>query len=222
MSGIREVRFADLFWSTLETHRGTGHYVRVLEKISHVVEQKFRDRKPVNRNDLPDVEDSRHDIWHCRILATPDVVLFYVMDGDAMTLAMVGSHADLTRGRKSRQSERAIRASAYEGGDNVARSWSAPRWHMPQDLIDSPEIMHLDTTALRDLHADVVAEMQSGEKLERVLGPIETVPEPVFDAWLDGMDRVSDKIRQEIERRRTPEGLLKASLSPERVFRPLS
>jgi len=94
--GVSGVRWSGLFWRTLEPHRNKEYYRALRERLLEFVWRKTGDNGPACGRDAPFGPTNRplRGIWHFAIQRTPDIVVFYTIDGGTLNLALWGSHHD--------------------------------------------------------------------------------------------------------------------------------
>lgn len=207
MQAINKVVTTSLFWETLGELRGTSRYEKIRSDIRDLVKKKSESRMPINSRDKIFNEKRLHQlqgIWHCSISRNPDVVLFYDMDGDALTLGMLGRHDDFPAG--SHNVSRSIGVgsrirNAIAEGHEPSPLWSGIKWQKPTDLIDNPEVEELSMTALQNLADALYMESQDAPMFKRLNGiDLLEADETEIGAWLDDVERAHTRVLEVMRR----------------------
>jgi mRNA-degrading endonuclease YafQ of YafQ-DinJ toxin-antitoxin module len=197
MKPITKVITTSLYWETLGELRNTPRYEKVRESINNLVRMKAERRGPVNGRDQMFAVKSLpalYGLWHCAISRSPDVVLFYAVNDDTLTLGMLGTHDDFPNHRSTNTSRlngvgTRIRNSMAEGHVPSPR-WTDLKWSRPGDLIEHPEVEELSSSALTELLEVLEREATDAPLFERLHGrPILDCDEPTIDAWLSEVEK---------------------------------
>jgi hypothetical protein len=203
MSNLKYLTTTQLFWDTLEKHRGHARYADIRAKIAFCVERKLEDPTFSNSNDQPFLGNASKwlaGIWHAKLAANPDVVLFYTLGGDTMNLAMIGSHHDYPHsGKNLGKSEglgRKIR-SWVERGHVATPEWSRIKWTVPADVLASPELLDTSMDELERVMDELELELGDAPIYERVHGSaLIDQSEEVITEWLTTTDAALEAVRQ--------------------------
>ena len=200
MNGVRGVRFGDLFWKTLEPHRGQGYYLGLREKLTWFARRKEESTSPVSGRDnyFGKIKDLA-GIWHFAALRTPDVVIFYTLDEGCLNLAMIGSHADYPfNGKNLGASKRtAARVNGAVARDPVPTpDWEGLRWEDPSELLGHPDLPELSVPGLDKVIGDLTTEMDDGNRYVARFGvEIERQSEAEFDRYVNALSDALDLTR---------------------------
>lgn len=168
-SGIGYVVTTDLFWNTLEPLRRHANYFALRDKIETVVRQKARSRHFRTDRDKPFTNEVLRGIWHTRLSEELDIVLFYMVNADIITLAMVGSHRDYERKSKAEQLGERVRRSVAKGHVPSPR-WTALRWENPADLVGHRDLKELDAELIAHLRAELREEAFEPRRFKSLTG----------------------------------------------------
>lgn len=202
MQPIRKVVTTSLYWETLGALRGTPRYDKLREQIADLVRRKSDNRGPVNGRDqmfnakgIP----ALYGLWHCSISRNPDVVLFYAMEGDTITLGMLGDHNDYPTGSTKNPARyqgvgTRIR-NAIAAGHVSTPNWTDIKWSRPADLVANPEVEELSVSALYELLEVLERETHDAPIFERVHGKdIMETDGDSMDAWLDEVSKAHSHV----------------------------
>lgn len=174
MSGIKYVLTTDLFWKTLSDYRRHANYQMIRDKIDETIFKKISDRHHRTSRDKPfDSDGNLHGIWHTRLSQEFDVVLFYTVKGDDLTLAMMGNHGDYPNGGKNKAKSGPLADRiwrAVDGGHNRSPKWDSLRWAHPSDLVGHPDLHEMDPRAIDFVRQDLRDEAASFTKFKRLTG----------------------------------------------------
>jgi mRNA-degrading endonuclease YafQ of YafQ-DinJ toxin-antitoxin module len=205
MSDLKYVTMTQLFWDTLEQHRGHVRYQDIRAKIAWTVERKVENRTHRTNSDYSFVSNKYlEDIWHAKLSVNPDVVLFYVMSQDTLSLAMIGSHHDYPHGgkhlHKAESLGRRLRASV-ERGHVASPSWNRIRWTLPLDLIGNPELEEASMDQLESIMDRLRNELVDGPIFRQVHGTaLEDQDIAVIEDWFTGVDHALQAVEAAQER----------------------
>jgi hypothetical protein len=209
VSGVAGVRFHDLFWRTLEPHRGQGYYPGLRDKLTWFIQRKVETTDPASgRDNYFGAIKALSGIWHFAISRTPDVVIFYTLDGGHLNLALVGSHHDYpfngkNLGSSARTAERVHNTIA--AGHVPTPGWSTLRWNDPEELLRHPDLPQLSAQALDALTSELVEEMDEGARYRKSKGiPVEDASEEEFDRYFSCLVQVREVV---LELRRSRAGM---------------
>jgi hypothetical protein len=138
-------------------------------------------------------------IWHFAALRNPDVVVFYVIEGGSLCLAMVGSHHDYPfNGKNLSASARTgtrVR-NAVAAGNADSPMWPALAWGDPSEVVGHPDLAELSAPALDRLACELVQEMDDGARyLARNGIRVEDGPEDEFERYFADLSAASDAVR---------------------------
>lgn len=171
MSGIKYVVTTELFWDTLGDLRRHGNYMMLRDKIDDTILRKVEDRQHRTARDKPfDPAGNLRDIWHARLSQEFDVVLFYTMSGDELTLAMMGNHGDYPHDgkNKSRSGPLARRIwNAVQSGHVVSPMWKTLRWSHPADILASRDLHEMDPREIERLREELMTEVETMARFEK-------------------------------------------------------
>jgi hypothetical protein len=171
MSGIKYVVTTELFWDTLEDYRRHGNYMMLRDKIDDTIRRKAIDRHYRTSRDKPFEPTSRlRDIWHIRLSQEFDVVMFYTVEGDDMTLAMLGNHGDYPNGGRGASKEGPLARriwKAVQSGHVVSPMWKTLRWSHPSDILKSRDLHEMDPRELERLRGELTTEVETMARFER-------------------------------------------------------
>lgn len=174
MSGIKYVITAELFWKTLSDYRRHANYQMIRDKIDETIYRKISDRHFRTSRDKPFDSDGRlHGIWHARLSQEFDVVLFYTIKGDDLTLAMMGNHGDYPNGGKNMAKKGPLADKIWRAvGKGHSRSpmWNSLRWAQPSDLIRHPDLHELDSRSLEFISQELRDEAMSFDRFRKLTG----------------------------------------------------
>ena len=190
MADLKYITMTQLFWDTLEKHRGHKRYPDFRAKIARCVEMKMSNRSfATNSDDQFAASASKWlvGIWHCKLSVNPDVIMFYTMKDDTISLAMVGSHHDYPHaGKHFRKAEilgKKIRTWVDKGHVPSPR-WDAIRWSVPSDLVGNYELEETTADHLEAIMDDLRQELVDAPIYRRVNGrELEDAEEDVITAW---------------------------------------
>jgi mRNA-degrading endonuclease YafQ of YafQ-DinJ toxin-antitoxin module len=202
MKGISKVVTTSLYWETLGELRGTPRYDKLREAINNLVLQKAERRGPINGRDHLFATKSipaLYGLWHCSISRNPDVVLFYAIKDDTITLGMLGNHDDFpNHGSRnlSRYNSVGTRIwNSIEDGHVPSPKWADLKWSRPADLIAHPEIEELSVSALSDLLGVLERETEDAPLFSRLHGrDILDCDEPTIYSWLEEVDKAHNHV----------------------------
>ncbi|TLX16343.1 hypothetical protein [Rhizobium sp. MHM7A] len=201
MKAISKVVTTSLYWKTLGELRGTPRYEKIRSDIRELVQKKAESRMPVNARDKV-FNDKRlaslSGIWHCSISRNPDVVLFYSMEGDTLTLGMLGKHDDFPSGGQNFARANGVGSrirNSIEQGHVPTPEWEGVRWSRPSDLLNNAEVHELSVAALQEISEALYREAQDAPLYERLHGhDILEANEAEIEAWLNEVEAANDHI----------------------------
>lgn len=201
MNSINRVVTTSLYWKTLGELRGTPRYDKIRADIRELVQKKAESRMPVNPRDKV-FNDKRlaalSGIWHCSISRNPDVVLFYSMEGDTLTLGMLGKHDDFPSGGQNFARANGVGSrirNSIEQGHVPTPEWESVRWSRPSDLMNNAEVYELSVAALQEISEALYRETQDAPLYERLHGrDIMEADEAEIDAWLNEVEEANNHI----------------------------
>jgi mRNA-degrading endonuclease YafQ of YafQ-DinJ toxin-antitoxin module len=201
MQTINKVVTTSLYWKTLGELRGTPRYEKIRSEIRELVQKKAESRMPVNARDKV-FNDRRlatlSGIWHCSISRNPDVVLFYEMNGDTLTLGMLGKHDDFPSGGQNFARANGVGSrirNSIEQGHVPTPQWESVRWSRPSDLLNNAEVHELSVAALQQLSETLYIEAQDAPLFARLHGhDILEADEGAIEAWLTEVEAANDHI----------------------------
>lgn len=202
MQPIRKVVTTSLYWQTLGELRGTPRYEKLREQINYLVRMKSQHRGPVNGRDQMFATKSipaLYGLWHCAISRNPDVVLFYGVEGETLTLGMLGDHNDYPTGATKNMSRynsvgQRIWNSIAEGHVS-SPNWTDVKWSRPGDLVGHPEVEELSVSALGDLLQVLEREAQDAPLFSRLHGrDILDCDGETIDAWLSEVETAHNHV----------------------------
>lgn len=159
----------EMFWNTLEPLRRHANYSALRDKIETVVRQKARSRHSRTDRDKPFTNEVLRGIWHTRLSEELDVVLFYTVNADILTLAMVGSHRDYERKSKAEQLGDRIRRSVVKGHIASPR-WTALKWGHPSELVEHWDLKELDMGLIARIRAELREEAFEARRFKAMTG----------------------------------------------------
>lgn len=192
MTCIDSVCMTGLFWETLGEHRGRDHYDFLRRAVNDLIVQKARSLGPINARDKYFYVTQLKGIWHCALMRSPDVVLFYTLSGTTLNLAMLGSHHDYpSAGKNIRASERTAArvANAVAGGHRPSPSWKVVRWKRPSDLVSNADVEEASAPALDALIEELRIEAETAPAYRRLTGrDLMSASYEELDAWMDEVD----------------------------------
>jgi len=215
MSGIKRVVFTELFWATLEPLRTHPRYLSIRNQIDEMLYRRSLGPSRMNGRDKPfSATGDLAGIWHWPCSRNPDVVLFYTVDGDTVTLAMMGSHHDYAHSGKNRSaSGRTARRihSAVATGHVATPNWKSLYWKVPADVVNHPYLHEMSKDAAVGILEALDRELDNAAIYRRETGrEILDEPEEVFDAWLEAVSRARAAVVEAMQRNlSTPELTLK-------------
>lgn len=227
MADLKYIAITQLFWDTLEKHRGHSRYPEIRAKIAWCVERKAEDRTFQNNSDAAFLASASKwlvGLWHCKLSTNPDVVMFYTLDGETMNLAMVGSHHDYPhQGKHVHKSEslgKKVRASV-DRGHVPSPNWSRIKWNVPADITRSFELEETTLDHLAAIEEELKLENQDGPIFERVHGyRLEDADIDTLTQWLDETDLALAAVDRAIERVRNIVRGKETERAPIAVFAP--
>jgi len=147
----------------------------------------------------------------------PDVVLFYVVSGEVLTLAMVGDHSDYSfAGNGSRASSRTASRvwNAVAGGHQPSPEWKSLSWKRPSDLTADPYLAEASASALSAVLAILQQELDEPTLYERLHGhSIYSAPVVDFYSWIEETETARSSVIEALARKpATPEKALEAAM----------
>lgn len=198
--GVTGFRFSELFWRTLEPHRGLDYYAPMRAKLLGFMRRKTQDTGPVSARDGTfGNHRTLKGIWHFAIQRNPDVVLFYTLEGGTLNLAMFGSHHDYPSdgknlGKADRTSVRVWNAT--RGDDLQHPDWpGAPRWRQPEDILGNTELPEFGPRAMDALLGEIAEEQETGARYRALHGiPVEETSDAELDRYLAALQSARDLI----------------------------
>lgn len=215
MPGVEGVQYYDLFWETLEKHRGLPHYGLLRQKIEELITRKSESTDPMGGRDAL-FRGNQHlkGIWHFAASRNPDVVIFYRIEDSLLHLTMVGDHHDYPyNGKNATAAKRTAGRieAAMDNGEQSRPNWDCVRWEDPSELIVHPELHELGAQALDRLMAELVHEMQTGRRFFDAHGvEIEETSEAEFERYVGDLEAAVGRVR---DIRRNPDRSLDATAS---------
>jgi len=204
MSGIKYITITQLFWDTLEAHRGHPRYPDFRNKIARTVARKVEDRNFNNSNDTMFLASANRwlaGIWHAKLSVNPDIVMFYTVDSDTINLAMIGSHHDYPhQAGKHKSKAEALGGrirNSIEKGHVVTPSWSRLKWSTPADLMQNPELEELSLDHLVEIEEVLKLELEHAPLFEKLHGHrLDDADVGTFTRWLEETDRALEAVDQ--------------------------
>lgn len=204
MSGLKFITMTQLFWDTLEQHRGHRRYPEIRARIAFSVERKVDDPSYRSNSDYPFYGKNLDGIWHCKLSVNPDVIMFYTISSETLNLAMVGSHHDYPHqgkhGQKAVPFARKI-WTALDRGHVASPEWDRIKWNVPADITRSFELEETTLDHLAEIEAELKLEMHDAPIFERVHGQkLDDADIEVFTEWLAETDRALEAVDRAQER----------------------
>lgn len=194
MADLKYITMTQLFWDTLEEHRGHARYPDIRAKIAWTVERKVENRTYRTSSDYPFVATNKHleNIWHAKLSVNPDVVMFYMMSGDTLHLAMIGSHHDYPHQGKHLQKAESLGKklkASVDRGHVPTPSWDKIKWTVPTDLLSNYELEETSMDHLEAIMDQLRQELVNAPIFARVHGvSIEDQDIEVLEQWFTGVD----------------------------------
>nr|WP_250807404.1 hypothetical protein [Neorhizobium tomejilense] len=194
MADLKYITMTQLFWDTLEEHRGHARYSDIRAKIAWTVERKVENRTYRTSSDYPFVATNKHleNIWHAKLSVNPDVVMFYMMSGDTLHLAMIGSHHDYPHQGKHLQKAESLGKklkASVDRGHVPTPSWDKIKWTVPTDLLSNYELEETSMDHLEAIMDQLRQELVNAPIFARVHGvSIEDQDIEVLEQWFTGVD----------------------------------
>lgn len=226
MADLKFISITQLFWDTIEKHRGHSRYPEIRAKIAWSVERKIENRSFRSNSDYPFTSNNKNleGIWHSKLSTNPDVVMFYTIDSETLNLAMVGSHHDYPHQGKHLQKAltfgRKIRTSV-EAGHVPTPGWDRIKWNVPSDIAKSFELEETTLDHLVEIQEELKLEHQDAPIFERLHGyRLEDADMDTLTAWLDETDHALEAVRQAQTRVRAIERGRENDRAPIAAFAP--
>lgn len=207
-ASLKYLTITQLFWDTLEQHRGHSRYAEIRAKIAWCVERKLHNRGHQTNGDAPFVSNKYLvGIWHCKLSSNPDVVMFYTLDNDTMNLAMIGTHHDYPHQGKHLGKAAPLAkkiGSSIDRGHVPNPKWKSIKWDGPQDIVSNYE---LDETTLDELEMIMNVleyELYDSPLYKKVYGrDLLDEDEKTIEDWLAITDQALEAVRRAQTRVRT-------------------
>jgi hypothetical protein len=202
MADLKYITITQLFWDTIERHRGHSRYPEIRAKIAWCVERKIENRAFKSNSDYPFTSNNKNleGIWHSKLSTNPDVVMFYTIDSDTLNLAMIGSHHDYPHQGKHLQKAATLGRkikSAVDIGHVPSPGWDSIRWNTPADLTRSFELEEATIDHLLDIQDELKLEHHDAPIFERVHGyKLDDADIETFTRWLTETDRALEAVMQ--------------------------
>jgi hypothetical protein len=199
-TGAQDVRFCELFWETLEDHRGQAYYQQLRRKLAEFIGQKLERSDPVSARDKPFQSSTPlSGVWHFAIQRNPDVVIFYTLRG-GLNFAMVGSHHDygFHGQNKTAMSRTAARIhNALASAPRPTPQWKTFRWIRPSDVTGDGFLGDLHPNTLENLLGELEQEMATCARYLRANGrEITEAGEEALDAYMAELVRAHETVIQ--------------------------
>jgi mRNA-degrading endonuclease YafQ of YafQ-DinJ toxin-antitoxin module len=224
MSGLKFITMTQLFWDTLEQHRGHRRYADMRARIAFSVERKIDDPTYRSNSEYPFYGKNLEGIWHAKLSVNPDVVMFYTVSSETINLAMVGSHHDYPHQGKNAQKALPLAKKIWtslERGHVPSPGWSQIKWNVPADITWSFELEETTLDHLEEIENELKLEMQEAPIFERVHGQkLDDADIEVFTEWLAETDRALEAVDRAQERVRAISRGKEATSKPIKAFSP--
>lgn len=189
MQGIKRVVYTDLFWETLEPIRTHARYLTFRAQIEEMILRRSQGATHVSPRDKPFATNSPlAGIWHWPFSRNPDVVLFYTVSNETLTLCMLGRHDDYAFGSNGAKAQ--LRTAnrvwnAVSSGHVPRPGWKPVQWKSPSDILSNPYLHEHSTAALKAALEELREEAQAAPRYERIHGrSILEAEADEFDRWL--------------------------------------
>lgn len=211
MADLKYITMTQLFWDTLEKHRGHSRYHEIRAKMAWCVERKIENRAYRSNSDYPFTSTNKNleGIWHCKLSTNPDVVMFYTIHGETLNLAMVGSHHDYPHQGKHLQKAETLRRkvkTSIDRGHVPSPGWNRIRWNIPADLARSFELDETTMDHLVAIEEELKLEHHDAPIFFRVHGyKLDDADIDTFTGWLAETDRALEAVDKAQERVRSIE-----------------
>lgn len=221
---IKRVNFSALFWETLLPLRPHARYHSFRGQIEELLRQwATGEHRASARDKVFNSETALGGIWHFHLSRQPDVVLFYVVSGDTLTLAMMGDHSDYCfsgSGRNASLRTAARIKKASTEGHEPSPQWKSLAWKRPSDLSGDPYLHEASFQALGTVLEALQAELEEPFLYSRLHGQsIYDAPEAAFSAWIDETEDARRAVLSAMERKpTTPEKALEAVVTRQAAF----
>jgi mRNA-degrading endonuclease YafQ of YafQ-DinJ toxin-antitoxin module len=188
--GIERVVFCDLFWKSLDSLRGHSRYPAIRGQIDELIAFKMDGSQRMSLRDKPfNPKGALAGIWHWACCRNPDIVIFYEIRDQTLTMAMVGDHDDYAfQGRGARASARTATriANTISNGHVFSPEWRSLSWKRPSDIISHPDLHELSKDAMRSIASTLRQELEDGTIFERQYGmSIFDAGAAAFDSWIE-------------------------------------
>lgn len=174
MEMIERVATTRLFWDTLGEHRTHARYPDLRAKIGFVVARKADDRNYQSNADAPFVTSIYlAGMWHAKLSANPDIVLFYRLHGDTLWLSMIGSHHDYPHAGKHLQKGKTLAQkidNAITDGHVSGPCWPSVKWTYPDDLLGRPDLPECAPETLDSVIQSLEDELRDAPIFQRLHG----------------------------------------------------
>ncbi|MDW9481326.1 hypothetical protein GOB57_22015 [Sinorhizobium meliloti] len=226
MADLKFITMTQLFWDTLEKHRGHSRYPDIRAKIAWCVERKIENRSFRTNSDYPFTSNNKNleGIWHVKLSVNPDVVMFYTISSDTLNLAMIGSHHDYPhQGKHSQKADAFGRKlkTAVDRGHVASPAWGRIKWNAPSDIANCFELEETTIDHLEAIMDELRQELEDAPIYRRVHGAeLEDASLETIDAWLNETDRALQAVEAAQERVRRIERGREAGRSPISAFVP--
>ncbi|MBY3433568.1 hypothetical protein HFN89_05345 [Rhizobium laguerreae] len=224
MAGLKFITMTQLFWDTLEQHRGHHRYPEMRARVAFCVERKIEDPAFRSGSDYPFAGKNLDGIWHCKLSVNPDVIMFYTISGDTLNLAMVGSHHDYPHQGKHLQKAVPFARKIWtslDRGHVPSPEWVRVKWNVPADITRSFELEETTLDHLAQIEEQLKLEMQDAPIFERVHGyKLDDADIEVFTEWLAETDRALEAIDRAQDRVRAIARGKETTSKPIRAFAP--
>ena len=212
MQAITKVATTGLYWDTLAPLRTHARYQSFRAQIDDMIVQRASGGSRMSLRDKIFSVGALSGVWHWAFSRNPDLVLFYTVSGDTLTMCMVGDHGDYSfAGNGIKAAGRTARRvwNAVDEGHVARPGWRTLPWKRPSDILANPYLHEHSAEALGAVHMELMEEADSAPRYERLHG------RPLLEAGEDELTRWIDEVME--AQAAVAMAMAAAPVTPERV-----